>query len=132
MVRCSASSTTHSGWTRVRRGPWRSSRAARWPRTAGVHVAAAVLAEPVVFLFGAREPGVQLRGLPELSVVGLPDGEARALLDSTVPVKLNDRVREHIVTGARANPLALVELPRSLSATELAGFGAGSVSALSD
>ena len=32
----------------------------------------------------------------------------------------------------RGNPLALLELPRGISATELAGFGTGSVSALSD
>ena len=42
--------------------------------------------------------------------------------------KLDDQVRDRILADARGNPLALLELPRGLSATELAGFGTGAMS----
>ena len=63
-------------------------------------------------------------GLPELVVPGLRDADARALLDSVVPGRLEARVRDRIVAETRGNPLALLELPRGLTAAELAGgFG---------
>jgi hypothetical protein len=41
-----------------------------------------------------------------------------------VPGRLDERVRDRIVAETRGNPLALVELPRGLTAAELAGgFG---------
>ena len=40
-------------------------------------VARRLLAESVVLLFGAREPGQELLGLPELEVAGLRDADAR-------------------------------------------------------
>ncbi|MCM4085098.1 ATP-binding protein [Paractinoplanes hotanensis] len=87
-------------------------------------VARRLLADPVGLVFGAREPGAELAGLPELQVGGLPDDEARALLDSVLPAPLDGRVRDLLVAEARGNPLALLELPRGLSADELAGgFG---------
>ena len=95
-------------------------------------VARRLLAEPVGVVFAAREPGEPLKGLPDRLVVGLREGEARALLNSAVPFRLDDQVRDRIVAETRGNPLALVELPRDLSAAELAGFGTGSGSALSD
>ena len=52
------------------------------------------------------------------------DGDARALLSSAVRFKLDERVRDRIVAETRGNPLALLELPRGLTATQLAGgFG---------
>jgi DNA-binding CsgD family transcriptional regulator len=93
-------------------------------------VARRLLAEPVGLVFAAREVGDQLRHLPELEIRGLRDGDARALLSSAVRFKLNERVRDRIIAETRGNPLALVELPRGLSAGDLAGFGTGSVSAL--
>ena len=96
-------------------------------------VARRLLAEPVGIVFAAREPGEELRHLPELEVGGLRDGDARALLDSTVRVVLDERVRDRIIAETRGNPLALLELPRGLSATELAGgFGVPGVHALPD
>ncbi|MFC7535224.1 AAA family ATPase [Actinoplanes sp. GCM10030250] len=86
-------------------------------------------AESVALIFGAR--GINedlLGGLPELRVEGLPDGDARALLDSVLPGLVDDRVRDRIVAETRGNPLALLELPRDLSPAELA-FGAGTPSA---
>jgi DNA-binding CsgD family transcriptional regulator len=73
--------------------------------------------------FGAQVPGEELVGLPELTVEGLKPGDARALLDSALTGPLDARVRDQIVAETRGNPLALLELPRTLSPAELAGFG---------
>ena len=73
----------------------------------------------------------QLRHLPDLDVPGLRNGDARALLSSAVRFRLDEQVRDRIVAETRGNPLALLELPRGLSATELAGFGTATVSSLS-
>jgi DNA-binding CsgD family transcriptional regulator len=55
---------------------------------------------------------------------GLQDSDARALLDAATPGPLDERVRDRIIAETRGNPLALLELPRGLSAAELAGgFG---------
>jgi DNA-binding CsgD family transcriptional regulator len=80
-----------------------------------------LLAEPVLLVIAAREPGADLRGLPDLGVEGLPDAEARQLLTSVVRWTLDERVRERMLAEARGNPLALRELPRDSSLAELAG-----------
>jgi DNA-binding CsgD family transcriptional regulator len=81
-------------------------------------------ADPVGLVFAAREPGSELAGLSELEVDGLRDDDARALLESALPWRLDERVRDLIVAETRGNPLALLELPRGLSPAELAGgFG---------
>jgi DNA-binding CsgD family transcriptional regulator len=81
-------------------------------------------ADPVGLVFAAREPGAELTGLSELTVEGLGDEDARALLRATLAGPLDERVRDMIVAETRGNPLALVELPRGLSHAELAGgFG---------
>jgi hypothetical protein len=57
-------------------------------------------------------------------VGGLRDADARELLAQVVRWPLDERVQERIVAETRGNPLALLELPRGLSMTELAGgFG---------
>jgi AAA ATPase domain len=86
-------------------------------------VARRLLAEPVALVFGVREPGggEQLGSLPELQLRGLDVGEARALLEAVVPGRIDGRVRDRIVEETRGNPLALLELPRGMSAAELAG-----------
>jgi DNA-binding CsgD family transcriptional regulator len=87
-------------------------------------VARRLLAEPIGLVFAAREPGGELRGLPELEVPGLPAGDARVLLSSGVPFPLDETVRDRIVAETRGNPLALLELPRGLTRMHLAGgFG---------
>jgi DNA-binding CsgD family transcriptional regulator len=87
-------------------------------------VARRLLAEPVAIVFAAREPGDELDHLPELEVQGLRDGDARALLASEAPSLVDEPVRDRIIAEMRGNPLALLELPRGLTATELAGgFG---------
>jgi DNA-binding CsgD family transcriptional regulator len=81
-------------------------------------------AESVALVFVVRESGGELAGLPELVVDGLDDGDARALLGSVITGPLDERVRDRIVAETHGNPLALLELPRGLSAAELAGgFG---------
>jgi DNA-binding CsgD family transcriptional regulator len=83
-----------------------------------------LLAEPIGIVFAAREPGEELGHLSELQVRGLRNGDARALLTSQLPSLLDERVRDRIVAEVRGNPLALLELPRGLTTTELAGgFG---------
>jgi len=93
-------------------------------------VARRLMAESMVLLFAAREPGEEFRGLPELVVEGLRNGDARELLGSVVRGSLDERVRDRIVAETRGNPLALLELPRGLSPAQLAG-GFGSPGALS-
>ena len=84
-------------------------------------VARRLQAEPVGIVFAAREPGGDLRHLPELEVRGVRNGDARALLASAVQFKLDERVRDRILAETRGNPLALLELPRRLTASQLAG-----------
>ena len=87
-------------------------------------VARRLLAEPVGIVFSAREPGDELQHLTAMEVRGLRDRDARALLESAVRFTLDERVRDRIVAETRGNPLALLELPRGLTATQLAGgFG---------
>jgi hypothetical protein len=83
-----------------------------------------LLAESVLVIFAARQPGAELAGLPELAVEGLREEDARKLLGSVVRWPLDERVRDQIVAETRGNPLALLELPRGRSPAELAGrFG---------
>src|SRR5688572_21413707 len=87
-------------------------------------VARRLLAEPVGLVFAAREPGEELRNVSEVEVRGVLNGDARALLISAVRFKLDERVRDRIIAETRGNPLALLELPRGLTARQLAGgFG---------
>ena len=83
-----------------------------------------LLAEKIALVFAAREPGDLLAGLPELHVVPLGHRDARTLLESALPARLDEHVLERIVAETRGNPLALLELPRGLTPTQLAGgFG---------
>ncbi len=84
-------------------------------------VARRLLAESILVVFAAREPGEELRGLPELVVEGLQKRDARDLLRSVIPGRLDDAVREQIVAETGGNPLALLELPRGRTPGELAG-----------
>ena len=81
-------------------------------------------ADPVGLVFAARDPSVELAGLPELAVDGLRDDDARVLLEGALAGRLDPRVRDLIIAETRGNPLALLELPRGLTPAELAGgFG---------
>ena len=81
-------------------------------------------AESVGLVFATRDPGDDLAGLPELGVTGLREADARVLLDAALSGPIDARVRDQIIAETRGNPLALLELPRGLTAEELAdGFG---------
>jgi len=86
-------------------------------------VARRLVAESVALLFAVREPAETrlLQSLPEMVVGGLNQRDARALLAAAVPGRLDARVRDRVIAETRGNPLALLELPRSMSAAELGG-----------
>ena len=68
--------------------------------------------------------GDALAGLPELHVEPLGHRDARALLESVLPARLDEDVLDRIVLETHGNPLALLELPRGLTPIQLAGgFG---------
>jgi DNA-binding CsgD family transcriptional regulator len=83
---------------------------------------------PVALLFAERT-GVardELAGLPTLRVEGLGDADARALLATAAACPLDGRIRDRIVAETHGNPLALLELPRGLTAGAMdGGFGPG-------
>jgi len=87
-------------------------------------VARRLAAESVGLVFATRVPGEEVAGLPDLTVEGLREGDARALLASVLTGPLDARVRDRIVAETRGNPLALLELPRAVTPEQLAGgFG---------
>jgi hypothetical protein len=93
-------------------------------------VARRLLAERIAIVFSIREAGdvSELTGLPELVVGGLADDEARRLLESAMPGRLDEQVRDQIIAETHGNPLALLELPRGLTPAEVAGgFGLSNV-----
>jgi DNA-binding CsgD family transcriptional regulator len=93
-----------------------------------------LLAESVAIVFAAREGTEEreLAGLPDLALGGLADDDARALLATVIPGRLDERVRDRLVSETRGNPLAILELPQGLAATQLpGGFGLPTANALS-
>ena len=84
-------------------------------------VARRLYAESVALILATRELSDELSGLPELVVEGLQERDARALLSTVMAGPLDEHVRERLLAETRGNPLALLELPRGLTAPELAG-----------
>ena len=83
-----------------------------------------LLAERVALIFATREGSEELDRLPQLTIEGLGDRDAHALLRSVIPDRFDEQVRERIVAETHGNPLALLELPHGLTAAQLAGgFG---------
>jgi AAA ATPase domain len=81
-------------------------------------------AESVGLVFATRTPGGDLDRLPGLAVEGLPEADARLILDAVLPGTIDARIRDQIIDETRGNPLALLELPLSLTPAQLAGgFG---------
>jgi len=80
--------------------------------------------ERIAMVFATREIGQTLRGLPDLRMGPLGHRDSRALLESVLAAPLDDQVLERLIAEARGNPLALMELPRGLTSSQLAGgFG---------
>ncbi|MBX6331639.1 MAG: AAA family ATPase, partial [Gemmatimonadaceae bacterium] len=89
-------------------------------------VARRLLAESVAIVFAVRDAreDTELGSIPVMVIEGLSDADARALLDAATPGRLDERVRDRVVAESHGNPLALLELPKGLTAAELAGgFG---------
>ena len=98
-------------------------------------VARRLLAESVGMVFAVRQSSEvrELTGLPELLLGGLKEPDARALLDSAWPGRLDEQVRDRVIAESHGNPLALLELPRGLPPAELAGgFGIADVAPLAN
>lgn len=100
---------------------------AQWVDSSSINaldlVARRVLADPVAMVFATRdsEADKALAGHQELMLRGLPDHDARVLLATMVPGRLNERIRETVLSEANGNPLALLELHNALTRDELAG-----------
>jgi DNA-binding CsgD family transcriptional regulator len=110
---------------------------AQWLDRASAQIVAFVArrlgSESVGLVFAARTRMAELASLPELRLTGLADADARELLNSALTGRLDEQIREQIIAEARGNPLALLELPRGLTAAELAGgFGLPGAPALPD
>ncbi len=87
-------------------------------------VARRLLAEEIALVFAAREHDDTLTGFPALYVGPLGHRDARVLLETALSGRLDESVLERIIIESRGNPLALLELPRSLTPAQLAGgFG---------
>ena len=87
-------------------------------------VARRLASEPVALVVATRSPSADLVGLPELTVGGLADRDARALLVSALGRPLDRRVRERIVAEARGNPgVLLAVVSESVPSLMAGGFG---------
>ena len=81
-------------------------------------------AESVGLVFATRTTGAELASLTQLAVGRLADDDAQVLLESVLTGPVEPQIRNRIVAETGGNPLALLELPRGLTAAELAGgFG---------
>ncbi|BBY15268.1 helix-turn-helix transcriptional regulator [Mycolicibacterium litorale] len=81
-------------------------------------------AESLGIVLATRNFGEDLRDLPTLPLGRLRDDDSRTLLSAVLDGPLDARVRDRIIAEARGNPLALLEVPRTLSSADLAGgFG---------
>jgi DNA-binding CsgD family transcriptional regulator len=95
-------------------------------------VARRLLAERIALVFATRRVEPSLARLPELRVGPLGRRDARALLESVLPARLDEPVLDRIVAETRGNPLALLEMPHGLTPAQLAGgFGLPAASPLS-
>jgi DNA-binding CsgD family transcriptional regulator len=90
-------------------------------------VARRLFAESVGMVFAVRESSEipELDGLPTLDVPGLSTPDAHALFDWAIPWRVDERVKDRIVTESRGNPLALQEISRAGALARLGGgYGA--------
>ena len=89
-------------------------------------VARRTLVERIAIVCAARRGSGDevLAGLPDLSIQGLGDTDARSLLLGHLHGPLDSEVCDQIIAETHGNPLALLELPRTWNPAQLAGgFG---------
>ncbi len=84
-------------------------------------VARRLEADPVALIFASRTKSDDLSGIPEMLVERLTAPHAEAVLDTALSGPIDPQVRAQIVHEADGNPLALLELPRAVDPSELAG-----------
>ncbi|MFR9778451.1 ATP-binding protein [Micromonospora sp. MS34] len=87
-------------------------------------VARRIRTERIAMLFAVREndhPARAFDGLDRLAVGGLPPEAVRQLLTTRAGTAVSDRVANLLLAGTDANPLALIELARELTAAQLSG-----------
>jgi AAA ATPase domain len=81
-------------------------------------------ADSLALVFSTRTALDELAGIPRMVVQGLTEPDARDLLATVVPGRLDPQVRDRVIVETHGNPLALLELPHGLSPDQLAGgFG---------
>ena len=89
-------------------------------------VARRIAAERIVLVFALRDPTdrdlLPFDGIPVVCLGGLDEPDARALLAGSVHGPLDDGTCDRVITEARGNPLALLELAGSTSAAWVGGF----------
>src|SRR5262245_36466946 len=92
--------------------------------------------ESVALIFASRTTAHEVAGLPELVVGGLREAAAHKLVNSVLAGPMDRRVRDQIVAETGGNPLALLELARTLTPEQRAGgfgrLGARPLSAASE
>jgi DNA-binding CsgD family transcriptional regulator len=89
-------------------------------RRALAFVARRLGADSVALLMTARGGADELDAVPELVLAGLADADARKLLDTVLVGRFDEPVRERFLAETRGNPLALLELPGTLTPAEAA------------
>ena len=98
---------------------------AQWMDGASVQtmgfVARRLVAERAACVFALRNHVnvKELTGLPEMRLRGLGDRDARRLLSVAIAGRMDERIRDRVLDEARGNPLALLELPQSLTMADL-------------
>ncbi|MET7336459.1 AAA family ATPase [Nonomuraea sp. NPDC005650] len=84
--------------------------------------------EPVALLFAARDDdglAARMGGIPELTLTGLGQEPATALLRRSLNAPIDPVSAAAIARATGGNPLALIDLAEDLSAQELGGLGLG-------
>lgn len=88
-------------------------------------VARRLAAERVALILAVRTADGEVEGLPELAMEGLAEADALALFAHALPGAVDERVRDQLLAESRGNPLALLELPRALTAAEFGSAHTG-------
>jgi DNA-binding CsgD family transcriptional regulator len=89
-------------------------------------------ADTVGLVIASRERLPDFDDLPILQLGGIELSEARVLLDSVVLGRLDGPVRERFLAETKGNPLAVLELPQSLTPAEAATGIFGDARSISD
>ncbi len=96
-------------------------------------VARRLAGDPIAIVFAGRgASSAELAALPVLEIGGVPDSDARALIESTMVGPLDSAVRERILAEARGNPDALLEQLRGTPDRIAGGFGVVDAAELPD